>query len=130
MTAKSWKFHATLWAVFHLVSITIDYCMGRGSRSWGWDWFYSLCGLNDIVFLLQAMVICYFIIWLSRKILPQKPVLFFVIMALPLLFLAVGIDYLTSIFFEEHFNKSFKQFYGERAVVGGVLVPALVAFLG
>jgi two-component system, LytTR family, sensor kinase len=123
MSSKSWKFYVALWSVFHIVSSTIAYAMSRGSKSWGLSYFTNLFNINGLMFLFQAIVICSIIIWSSKLFFKTKPLLFFVTMAVPLLFMSISIDFMMSCLVQDCINTfSLSQLVNQRATINGAVV--------
>jgi Histidine kinase len=123
MTTKSWRFYATIWTVFHIVSCSIDYATTRGKKPWGWDFFTNLVNISALLFLFQAMAICFFIIWSSKKFFPSKPVLYFAVMSVPLLFMAMSLDYATSCMIQDCISQySLVQLLNDRGTFNGIII--------
>jgi two-component system, LytTR family, sensor kinase len=123
MTTKSWRFYATIWTVFHIVSCSIDYATSRGKKPWGWDFFTNLVNISALLFLFQAMAICFFIIWSSKKFFPSKPVLYFAVMSVPLLFMAMSLDYATSCMIQDCISQySLVQLLNDRGTFNGIII--------
>ena len=123
MTTKSWKFYGALWSVFHIVSSTIAYAMSRGKASWGLSYFSNLFNINGLIFLFQAIVMCSIIIWSSKIFFKTKPLLFFVTMAVPLLFMSMAIDFTASCMVEDCISTfSLAQLINNRATINGAVV--------
>ncbi len=124
MNPKSWKFHAVLWLVFHVVIVSIDYVVLKGSRTWGWDWFRLLVHKIEIAFLIRSMIICYITIWLGQKILRTRSGLYIVLATVPLFALSVLMDYDIGLWLGGCPNKdcSFFNILSENATVNGLIV--------
>jgi two-component system, LytTR family, sensor kinase len=122
MNPKSWKFHTAIWSVFYLVNVTLDYA--SLNRPWGFDWFKLLVHKTEIAFLFQAMAVCYFTIWLSRKIFVKKPILYFIVIAAPLFLISISIDYWVNYAMGRCFDKecSFMNFVNEKSTVNGLVI--------
>jgi two-component system, LytTR family, sensor kinase len=124
MNPNSWKFHTAIWSLFYVANISIDYVIAKGNRSWGWDWFKLLVHPSEIAFLLHAVVICYFTIWLSQKIFRKQPVLFFTIVSIPLFLLSMLMEYGIAVLMGTCPNKdcSLANIVSDSAALNGSIV--------
>jgi two-component system, LytTR family, sensor kinase len=122
MNPKSWKFHAAIWSVFYSVNIAIDYALLKQPS--GWDVFKLMVNGQELAFLFHALLVCYLTIWLSRKILTKKPILFFIVIAMPLFLLSISIDYWLNRLMGICYDKEcdFTHFLNERSTVDGLII--------
>jgi two-component system, LytTR family, sensor kinase len=122
MNPKSWKFHAAIWSVFYIVNISIDFAFVKHPSVW--NWCRLMVERQELAFLFHAMFVCYFTIWLSRKIFIKKPILFFIVIAVPLFVISISMDYWVNRLMGICYDKDcdFTHFLNERSTVDGLVI--------
>jgi sensor histidine kinase YesM len=123
MEVKTWKFYGIIWLVFHVISCSISYGMRRGNQNWSFDYFQNLFALPNILFLLHTMAMSFLIIEIGKRFMPQKPLLYFLIMSLPLFCISLIWDYWTSCVIQNcEIANSFLNFFNRRSIVNGLIL--------